>query len=64
MTGQDQGDPVYFSKRLAIELIPGILFSVIRAASSDGPLEVLVNGFHLSLCRKQADILNIDMVNQ
>jgi ferrous iron transport protein A len=45
-------------------LIPGVLFRVIRTAPMGDPLEILVNGFHLSLRRQEADILNIEMVKQ
>ena len=64
VTGYGQGDIIYRSKLLAMGLIPGVLFRVIRAAPLGNPLEILVNGFHLSLRRKEVDILNIEMVNQ
>ena len=59
-----QGDPNYRSKLLAMGLIPRVLFRVIRTATLGEPLEILVNGFHLSLRIQEADILNIEMVKQ
>ena len=64
VTGYSQGDPIYRSKLLSMGLIPGVLFRVIRSAPMGDPLEILVNGFHLSLRRQEADILNIEMVKQ
>jgi len=64
VTGYGLGDPIYRSKLLSMGLIPGVLFRVIRSAPMGDPLEILVNGFHLSLRRQEADILNIEMVKQ
>ena len=64
VTGSGQGDPNYWSKLLALGLIPRVLFRVIRVALLGDPLEILVNGFHLSFRSKEADNLNIEMVKQ
>ena len=64
VTGYGQGDIIYRSKLLAMGLIPRVLFRVIRTATLGEPLEILVNGFHLSFRSKEADNLNIEMVKQ
>ncbi|MEC8843520.1 MAG: ferrous iron transport protein A [Proteobacteria bacterium] len=40
-------------------LVPGVPFHVVRKAPLGDPVEIRVNGFHLCLRRKEAEMLRV-----
>ena len=64
VTGVDQGDSNLPQQAVIYGIDTRSFFRIIRTAPMVDPLEILVNGFHLSLRRKEADILNIEMLKQ
>ena len=55
-----QGDPVYRKRLIAMGLIPGTVFTVIRMAPLGDPIEIEVRGYALSLRKSEAAILRIE----
>ena len=49
----------YRSKLLAMGLVPGVPFHMVRKAPLGDPVEIQVNGFHLCLRRKEAEMLRV-----
>ena len=49
----------YQSKLLAMGLVPGVPFHVVRKAQLGDPVEIRVNGFHLCLRQKEAEMLRV-----
>jgi Fe2+ transport system protein FeoA len=62
ITAISAGDPVYRQRLIALGLLPGTEFSVIRVAPLGDPIEILVRGFALSLRRHEASILKIEEI--
>ena len=58
--GYSEGNTPYRSKLLAMGLVPGVHFRVVRNAPLGDPVEIQVNGFHLSLRKQEADLLRIE----
>ena len=58
--GYSEGNTPYRSKLLAMGLVPGVPFRVVRNAPLGDPVEILVNGFHLSMRKQEADLLRIE----
>ena len=58
--GYSEGNTPYRSKLLAMGLVPGVPFCVVRNAPLGDPVEIQVNGFHLSLRKQEADLLRIE----
>lgn len=58
----NEGEPAYRAKLLALGLLPGTQFSVIRKAPLGDPIEILVRGYRLSLRKKEAAMLKIKQV--
>ena len=58
--GYSEGNTPYRSKLLAMGLVPGVPFLVVRNAPLGDPVEIQVNGFHLSLRKQEADLLRIE----
>ena len=58
--GYSEGNTPYRSKLLAMGLVPGVRFRVVRNAPLGDPVEIQVNGFHLSLRKQEADLLRIE----
>ena len=58
--GYSEGNTPYRSKLLAMGLVPGVPFRVVRNAPLEDPVEIQVNGFHLSLRKQEADLLRIE----
>ena len=54
-----EGSASYRSKLLAMGLVPGVPFHVVRKAPLGDPVEIRVNGFHLFLRRKEAEMLRV-----
>ena len=59
VVGFTEGSASYRSKLLAMGLVPGIPFHVVRKAPLGDPVEIRVNGFHLCLRRKKAEMLRL-----
>ena len=57
--GYSEGNTPYRSKLLAMGLVPGVPFRVVRNAPMGDPVEIQVNGFHLSLRRHETEMLKI-----
>ena len=57
--GYSEGNTPYRSKLLAMGLVPGVPFRVVRNAPLGDPVEIQVNGFHLSLRRHETEMLKI-----
>ena len=58
--GYSEGNTPYRSKLLSMGLVPGVPFRVVRNAPLGDPVEIQVNGFHLSLRKQEADLLRIE----
>ncbi len=59
ITGYEGNDPGYRSKLLAMGLTKGTTVQVVKVAPLGDPVEVAVRGFHLSLRKAEADVLQI-----
>ena len=59
VVGFTEGSASYRSKLLAMGLVPGVPFHVVRKAPLGDPVEIRVNGFHLSLRKHEADLLRV-----
>ena len=59
VVGFSEGSASYRSKLLAIGLVTVVPFHVIRKAPLEDPVEIRVNGFHLCLRRKEAEMLRV-----
>ncbi len=59
ITGYEGNDPSYRSKLLAMGLTKGTTVQVVKVAPLGDPVEVAVRGFHLSLRKAEADVLQI-----
>ena len=57
MVGFTEGSASYRSKLLAMGLVMGVRFHVVLKAPLEDPFEIRVNGFHLCLRRKEAEML-------
>lgn len=54
------GDRVYRQRLIAMGLIPGTEFTVLRMAPLGDPIEIFVRGYALSLRKSEANILQIE----
>ena len=59
VVGFTEGSTSHRSKLLAMGLVPGVPFHVVRKAPLGDPVEIRVNGFHLCLRRKEAEMLRL-----
>mgnify|MGYP003321859434 FL=1 len=59
VVGFTEGSTSYRSKLLAMGLVPGVPFHVVRKAPLGDPVEIRVNGFHLCLRRKETEMLRL-----
>lgn len=57
------GHKAYRQRLLAMGLLPGTLFSVLRLAPLGDPMEILVRGVALSLRKSEADLLEVEVVS-
>ena len=60
----DTQDKSYRKKLLAMGLVKGKVFEVIRVAPMGDPLEILINNFNLTLRKKEADALNVEALDE
>lgn len=56
-------EPQVKQRMLEMGLVPGTVVEVERCAPLDGPLEVLVKGYHLSLRRDEASMVRVELVS-
>ena len=59
VVGLTEGSASYQSKLLAMGLVPGVPFHVVPKAPLGDPVEIRVNGFHLCLRQKEAEMLRV-----
>jgi len=60
VVGFTRGAKTYMNKLLAMGLTKGSEFTVTRVAPLGDPVEISVRGFHLTLRKAEADILQIE----
>lgn len=63
ITGYKSCSSAYKKRLLAMGLIPGKEFAVVRRAPLGDPIEIHVNGFSLVLRAKEAEVINITHVD-
>lgn len=59
IVGLEAGDKAYRSRLLALGLIPGTEFCVVRFAPLGDPIEILIRGYILSLRKNEAGLLRV-----
>jgi len=62
VTGFKTEGRTYRKRLLAMGLIPGTEFSVVRFAPLGDPVEIALRGFSLTLRKDEADILSVEKV--
>jgi Fe2+ transport system protein FeoA len=60
VVGVGPGNGAYRQRLIAMGLIPGTPFKVVRMAPLGDPIEILVRGYALSLRKTEANILQIE----
>lgn len=55
-------EPRIKQRLLEMGLVPGVVVEVERVAPLEGPLEVLVKGYHLSLRRDEAFMVRVEII--
>ena len=60
VVGFSEGSTSHRSKLLAMGLVQGVPFHVVRKAPLGDPVKIRVNGFHLYLRRKEAEMLRLN----
>ena len=58
----DTEDRNYRKKLLAMGLVKNKIFEVLRVAPMGDPVEISINNFNLTLRKKEADALNVEVV--
>ncbi len=56
------GDKVYRHRLIAMGLLPGTEFKVVRIAPLGDPIEIHLRGFSLSLRKQEASVLHLEEV--
>ena len=59
VVGFTEGSASYRSKLLAMGLVPGVPFHVVRKAPLGDPVEIRINGFHFYQRRKETEMLRL-----
>lgn len=62
ITGYKMGHPSYRAKLLALGLTRGARLTLVNVAPLGDPVELEVRGFHLSLRKDEAAVLNVKAV--
>lgn len=57
-----EGTPAYRAKLLALGLLPGAQFNVVRKAPLGDPIEIQICGYRLSLRKREAALLHVEKV--
>jgi len=60
----DTQDKSYRKKLLAMGLVKRQVFEVVRVAPMGDPVEILINNFNLTLRKKEADALNVEVCDE
>ena len=63
VTAFSRGDVAYRRRLLAMGLVPGTEFTVIRMAPLGDPVEILVRGCALSVRKAEASVLQIEVLS-
>jgi len=61
--GYNKGDPLLLRRLVEMGLNRGLLVEVKRFAPMGDPMEVVVRGYQLSVRRKEAALIEVEMVN-
>jgi len=64
VVGYRSGSPAYRSRLLAMGLTKGTVFTLVKLAPLGDPVELQVRGFHLSLRKEEAEVLEIRPVEE
>lgn len=62
ITALAAGEKVYRQRLIAMGLLPGTEFTVVRLAPLGDPVEIEIRGFALSLRKDEASIIKIEPV--
>lgn len=62
ITGYGSADPAYRQKLLGMGLIRGREFTLLRAAPMGDPVELLIDGSHVTLRKSEADVLDVETI--
>lgn len=62
ISGYEPGSRAYRSKLLSMGLTPGTHFTMTRQAPLGDPVEIEVRGFKLSLRKREAEALRVEMI--
>lgn len=62
VTAYQAGDSAYRQRLIALGLIPGTEFTLVRAAPLGDPIEIEFRGFALSLRKHEANILSVEEI--
>ena len=62
--GYTQGNAAYRTKLLALGLTHGTAIKIINVAPLGDPFELSVRGYHLSLRKDEAKILEVEMTSK
>jgi len=64
VTGFSSSDRAYRQKLLRMGLIKGTEFTVIRKAPLGDPVEIQLEGFNLTLRKKEAEAVDVEPVGE
>lgn len=64
VTGFSSSDRAYRQKLLRMGLIKGAEFTLIRKAPLGDPVEIQLQGFNLTLRKKEAEALDVEPVGE
>ena len=59
VVGYAQGNPAYRARLLALGITRGVVVEVVNLAPLGDPVEISVRGFHLSLRRSEASVVEV-----
>lgn len=63
VTALRRGDRSYREKLLAMGILPGTEFTVVRLAPLGDPVEITVRGSHLSLRKAEAELVEVERID-
>ncbi len=59
IVGYAQGNPAYRARLLALGLTRGVVVELVNQAPLGDPVEISLRGFHLSLRRSEAAVVEV-----
>jgi ferrous iron transport protein A len=62
ITSVAAGNKLYRQRLIAMGLLPGTEFTVVRLAPLGDPIEIEVRGFYLTIRKNEANILTVERV--